>query len=195
MSSLKISDRVLTQFSPEEQRLLRPMTSQVLGMEVMVKFHRNTQEDQVKRNPWVSWTLNKIAVVDRTWVQQHPGAIDDMTWWRAKVEAETRPGEAAGAFVVRPLWRVERHDLVMLAPSTWDQVQKGATVILYPKMKPWLPWIMPRALRRLVMKQSRGSALAIPLSYPPEGQPSRQALEPPSYLGMQIPTDLEEEEL
>jgi len=189
MYSLRTSDSMLTQFSPEEQQMLRPMTSQALGMEVMVKFHRNTHDDQVQRNPWVSWTLNKIAMIDRTWLQQHGPAIDDMSWWRVKVESETRPGEPAGAFILRPLWRVDRNDLVMLAPSTWDQVQKGPTVLLYPKLKPWLPWIMPRALRRLIMKQSRGSALVIPLSYPPEGQPARQPLEPPSYLGTQIPPE------
>ena len=97
--------------------------------------------------------------------------IDDMDWWRVKIESETSPGQPVGCFIVRPLWKVEREDLTILAPSTWTQVQSGLTVLLYPKIKPWMPWIIPKALRKLIMRKSGGSALLIPLSYPPEGEP------------------------
>ena len=173
MNGLRIQETVLQQFSPEEQALLRPQTSTVLGMEVVVKFHKNQVESQRARNPFVSWTLNKIALIDRAWLKANSDAmpIKDREWWRVKIENETSSGQPIGCFVVRPLWKVEREDLVIFAPSTFELAQEGVTVLMYPKMKPWLPWVTPKGLRRAVMKKTGGSSLIIPLSYPPEGQP------------------------
>jgi len=168
---LRTQDRVLDQFSKDEQYLLRPKKSVVKGMEAVIKLHRNKQASD--KNPFISWTLNKVAVIDNTWLKAHKDRmpIDDMDWWRVKIESETSPGQPVGCFIVRPLWKVEREDLTILAPSTWTQVQSGLTVLLYPKIKPWMPWIIPKALRKLIMRKSGGSALLIPLSYPPEGEP------------------------
>lgn len=168
---LRTQDRVLDQFSKDEQYLLRPKKSVVKGMEAVIKLHRNKQASD--KNPFISWTLNKVAVIDNTWLKVHKDRmpIDDMDWWRVKIESETSPGQPVGCFIVRPLWKVEREDLTILAPSTWTQVQSGLTVLLYPKIKPWMPWIIPKALRKLIMRKSGGSALLIPLSYPPEGEP------------------------
>lgn len=173
MQGLRIQERVLNQFSPEEQELLRPQTSSVLGMEVVVKFHKNQIESQRARNPFVSWTLNKVAVIDKTWLQANSenNPVKDRDWWRVKIESETSSGQAIGCFVVRPLWRVEREELAIFAPSTFELVQKGLTVLMYPKMKPWLPWVTPKGLRRAVMAKTGGASLIIPLSYPPEGAP------------------------
>lgn len=169
MEPLQTQERILNQFSIEEQYLLRPKKSLVRGMEVVIKFHKNKQI--AEKNPFISWTLNKVAVVDNQWLKQNGNIIEDMDWWRVKIEVETSPGQPVGCFVVRPLWKVERDDLAILAPSTWTQVQSGLTIILYPKIKPWMPWIIPKALRKLIMRKSGGSALVIPLSYPPEGEP------------------------
>jgi len=168
---ISIGEDALRQFTPEEQYLLRPMKSVVVNMEAVVKFHANQQENQVKKNPFVSWTLNKIAVIDKSWLTQFAGAnmpIQDGDFWRVKVEHETSPGQPLGCFVVRPLWKIERKDLVPLAPSTFTKVQHGLTVLLYPKIRPWLPWIIPKALRQMIMRNTGGAALVIPLSYPPD---------------------------
>lgn len=168
---LKIQDRVLEQFTSDEQYLLRPKKSVVKGMEAVIKLHKNKQS--LEKNPFISWTLNKVAVIDGGWLKAHRSdmPIADMDWWRVKIENETSPGQPVGCFIVRPLWKVERDDLAILAPSTWTQVQSGLTILLYPKIKPWMPWIIPKALRKLIMRKSGGSALLIPLSYPPEGEP------------------------
>jgi len=168
---LQMSDEVLQAFSLEEQYLLRPMKSVVLNMEAVVKFHRNPIENQQKKNPFISWTLNKVAVIDKDWLGKNKDGVKDMSWWRVKVEHETSPGQPVGCFILRPLWEINRSDLVILAPSTWNMVQHGLSVLLYPKIKPWMPWIMPKALRRTVMRKTGGAALLIPLSYPPEGAP------------------------
>jgi len=168
---ISIGEDALKQFTPEEQFLLRPMKSVVVNMEAVVKFHTNQQGNQVKKNPFVSWTLNKISVIDKNWLSQFSGPkmpITDGDFWRVKVEHETSPGQPLGCFVVRPLWKVERKDLVPLAPSTFTKVQHGLTVLLYPKIRPWLPWIIPKALRQMLMRNTDGAALVIPLSYPPE---------------------------
>ena len=171
---LRTQDRVLEQFTSDEQYLLRPKKSVVKGMEAVIKLHRNKQT--ADKNPFISWTLNKVAVVDSAWLKSHRDAmpIEDMDWWRVKIENETSPGQPVGCFVVRPLWKVLREDLAILAPSTWTKVQSGLTVLLYPKIKPWMPWIIPKALRQLIMRKSGGSALLIPLSYPPEGEPLKE---------------------
>ena len=168
---LQTHERVLEQFSGDEQYLLRPKKSVVKGMEAVIKLHKNKQG--VDKNPFISWTLNKVAVIDSSWLKAHKDnmPIQDMDWWRVKIENETSAGQPVGCFVVRPLWKVERDDLAILAPSTWTQVQSGLTILLYPKIKPWMPWIIPKALRKLIMRKSGGSALLIPLSYPPEGEP------------------------
>lgn len=168
---LQTHECVLEQFSSDEQYLLRPKKSVVKGMEAVIKLHKNKQATD--KNPFISWTLNKVAVVDSAWLKAHKNdmPIDDMDWWRVKIENETSPGQPVGCFIVRPLWKVEREDLAILAPSTWTQVQSGLTILLYPKIKPWMPWIIPKALRKLIMRKSGGSALLIPLSYPPEGEP------------------------
>jgi len=167
---LKTQDRVLEQFSPDEQYLLRTVKSTVKGMEAVIKFHRNRQGSG--KNPFISWTLNKIAVIDSAYLKSNPDMpVKDMDWWRVKIEHETSPGQPIGCFAVRPLWPVQRSDLAILAPSTWTQVQTGLTVMLYPKIQPWMPWIIPKALRKLIMRKAGGAALVIPLSYPPEGTP------------------------
>ena len=171
---LKTDDRVLSQFSLEEQYLLRPIKSVVKGMEVVIKFHRNRQEVASDKNPFISWTLNKVGMIDRNWLAAYKDRelpIQDMDWWRVKIENETSSGQPVGCFTVQPLWKVDRTDLAILAPSTWNQVQSGLTILLYPKIKPWLPWIIPKALRKLIMRKTGGAALIIPLSYPPEGSP------------------------
>jgi hypothetical protein len=151
--------------------LLRPIKSVVKGMEAVIKLHRNKQGTD--KNPFISWTLNKVAVLDNTWIKKHRQnmPIQDMEWWRVRIEKETSPGQPVGCFIVTPLWKVDRSDLAILAPSTWTQVQSGLTVMLYPKIKPWMSWIIPKALRKLIMRKSGGSALVVPLSYPPEGTP------------------------
>jgi len=168
---LKTQERVLQQFTHDEQYILRPLKSIVQGFEVVIKLHRNKRG--ADKNPFISWTLNKVAVVDQYWLKQNRDnmPIGDMDWWRVKIEKETSPGYPVGCFVVRPLWKVNREDLAILAPSTWTQVQTGPTILLYPKIKPWMPWIVPKALRKLIMRKTGGSALCIPLSYPPEGEP------------------------
>ena len=171
---IQMREEILSQFSPEEQFLLRPLKSVVVNMEAVVKFHTNQQENQVKKNPFVSWTLNKIAIIDKAWLNQFAEEIPvkDGDFWRVKIENETSPGQPVGCFIVRPLWKVERKDLVFLVqPSTWTKVQHGLTVMLYPKIRPWLPWIIPKALRQMVMTKTGAAALVIPLSYPPEGKP------------------------
>lgn len=185
MYGLRIQERVLSQFTPDEQALLRPKTSMVLGMEVAIKFHKNQIESQRVRNPFVSWTLNKVAVIDRSWLKANADnmPVKDRDWWRCKIENETSPGQAIGCFVVRPLWKMERDELAIFAPSTFELEQKGLTVFMYPKLKPWLPWVTPKGLRRAIMEKTRGASLIIPLSYPPEGQPQQEYNEAlPSYL-------------
>lgn len=179
MEPLVTNDRVLDKFSIEEQYLLRPMRSVVKGMEAVIKLHRNKMENASGKNPFISWTLNKVAVIDKMWFQTHKDdmPIVDMSWWRVKIENETSPGQPVGCFVVKPLWPVKREDLIALAPSLWTQQQRGLSVLLYPKIKPWMPWIVPKALRTLIMRKTGAAALVVPLSYPPEGIPETK-LEP-----------------
>ena len=194
---LQTHECVLEQFSSDEQYLLRPKKSVVKGMEAVIKLHKNKQATD--KNPFISWTLNKVAVVDSAWLKAHKNEmpIDDMDWWRVKIENETSPGQPVGCFIVRPLWKVEREDLAILAPSTWTQVQSGLTILLYPKIKPWMPWIIPKALRKLIMRKSGGSALLIPLSYPPEGEPDSVKNESgfiPLYAQQSEPEDMQLDE-
>ena len=194
---LQTHECVLEQFSSDEQYLLRPKKSVVKGMEAVIKLHKNKQATD--KNPFISWTLNKVAVVDSAWLKAHKNdmPIDDMDWWRVKIENETSPGQPVGCFIVRPLWKVEREDLAILAPSTWTQVQSGLTILLYPKIKPWMPWIIPKALRKLIMRKSGGSALLIPLSYPPEGEPDSVKNESgfiPLYAQQSEPEDMQLDE-
>lgn len=190
---LRTQERVLEQFTKDEQYLLRPKKSVVKGMEAVIKLHRNRLT--AEKNPFISWTLNKVAVIDSSWLRAHKDKmpVEDMDWWRVKIENETSPGQPVGCFIVRPLWKVEREDLTILAPSTWTQVQSGLTILLYPKIKPWMPWIIPKALRKLIMRKSGGSALLIPLSYPPEGEPEEVKSEEgfiPLYVQGQEPEDM-----
>jgi hypothetical protein len=194
---LRIHDSVLDQFTSDEQYLLSPKKSVVKGMEAVIKLHKNKQASD--KNPFISWTLNKVAVIDNNWLKSHKDnmPIEDMDWWRVKVENETSPGQPVGCFIVRPLWKVLREDLAILAPSTWTQVQSGLTILLYPKIKPWMPWIIPKALRKLIMRKSGGSALLIPLSYPPEGEPEIVKNEvgfTPLYTHEQEPEDMQLDE-
>jgi len=193
LEPLQTHENVLQQFSTDEQYLLRPKKSVVKGMEAVIKLHKNKQDSG--KNPFISWTLNKVAVVDNAWLKLHRDnmPIEDMDWWRVKIEGETSPGQPVGCFVVRPLWKVERENLAILAPSTWTQVQSGLTILLYPKIKPWMPWIIPKALRKLIMRKTGGSALLIPLSYPPEGEPEEVKSETgfvPLYVQNQEPEDM-----
>jgi len=176
---LEMDEEVLSQFSPEEQYLLRPQKSSAINLEAVIKFHRNQDAKSIRKNPFISWTLNKVAVIDRNWLKLHKDnmPIKDMDWWRVKIENETSPGQPAGCFVVRPLWKIDRKELAILAPSTWLKVQHGLTVLLYPKIRPWMSWIIPKALRRMVMRKTGGAALIIPLSYPPEGPPKESGKE------------------
>lgn len=168
---IAMSEDMLNQFSDEEQLLLKPLKSAVVNMEAVIKFHKNQQTKQLNKNPFISWTLNKAAVIDKTWLNLYKEKIQDMSWWRVKIERESSPGQPYGCFIVRPLWEVKIENLVILAPTTWSKVQQGLTVVLYPKIKPWMPWIIPKALRKMIMKKTNGAALVIPLSYPPEGDP------------------------
>jgi len=173
VSPLETSEEMLSTFTPEEQSLLRPQKSSAIGLEAVIKFHKNQVATQVRKNPFVSWTLNKVAVIDRDWLNQWEEGkypVEDMSWWRVKIENETSPGQPLGCFIVRPLWKIERKDLVRLVPTIWDIVQKQQTIILHPKIRPWLAWIIPKALRKNVMKKTGGSSLIIALSYPPEDQ-------------------------
>jgi hypothetical protein len=172
--ALQTSEEILNKFPEKDRYLLKTKKSVAIGFEVMMKFHVNQISYQKKRNPFASWTLNKVAVIDEKWLQEHKTTVQDMDWWRVKIEEETSPNQAMGCFIVRPLWKVEQKDLVILAPSTWTQVHKGQTVFLYPKLQPWMSWIIPKALRRLIMRKTNSSALIIPLSYPPEGNPEKE---------------------
>jgi len=194
---LQTHECVLEQFSTDEQYLLRPKKSVVKGMEAVIKLHKNKQPND--KNPFISWTLNKVAVIDSAWLKSHKDnmPVNDMDWWRVKIESETSPGQPVGCFIIRPLWKVERDNLAILAPSTWTQVQSGLTILLYPKIKPWMPWIIPKALRKLIMRKSGGSALLIPLSYPPEGEPDSIKSENgfiPLYAQQSEPEDMQLDE-
>ena len=152
---LQTHECVLEQFSTDEQYLLRPKKSVVKGMEAVIKLHKNKQTND--KNPFISWTLNKVAVIDSAWLKSHKDnmPVNDMDWWRVKIESETSPGQPVGCFIVRPLWKVERDNLAILAPSTWTQVQSGLTILLYPKIKPWMPWIIPKSIAEIDYEEIR----------------------------------------
>jgi len=45
-----------------------------------------TAPKEEKKNPYISWTLNKAAVIDKRWLLYHKNEIQDMDWWRVKIE-------------------------------------------------------------------------------------------------------------
>lgn len=127
------------------------------GIKVTLKFFLSKGPDNVTK--LISRTLGKLSLISDV----HQGIVQDQEIWICEIEQEIGPNKKTGAFMVKPLKKVDPEKIKKLIPGFYSTMNDGNTVFLYPKENQSEPWIISINTRKLFNK--RCTAIIVPIQY------------------------------
>jgi hypothetical protein len=154
-----------------------------MSMQTVVKFH-NRQAPPGERpggHPIVTSTMGKKGLVDMRWRPSASKTLPaDGEFWRVEILRETRAGQNRGAFILRPIRKVELASIRHLIPGMFETVVRGggAVLVVTPSAgRGKLPaqaveYILPLEYKRTLYTKEGYSAVVVNLGgvyWDPEG--------------------------
>ncbi len=113
------------------------------GIKVVLKFfHSIDPNGNVKL---ISRTMGKLALIEN----QYQGQVNDDEFWLCEIEKEIGSNKNRGAFLVRPIDKIEVEKIKKLLPNFYSIIEHGKTAFLYPKNQPKEPWILSANTRKI----------------------------------------------
>jgi hypothetical protein len=136
-----------------------PQSSPFEGLYVVAKFYMSRAPDG--SFGFISRTLGKLSVLDESVEHQ----VRNKEFWVSKIVREAWPGLNRGAFVLRPVKRVEPvpEALHKLIPGFYTEEAIGKAVVLHPKDDPAKYWIVSHTTRSIFSK--RYHAIIVPVAF------------------------------
>ena len=127
------------------------------GVYTLAKFYLSRSPDG-KMN-CISRTLGKFSIVDR----EFGGSINDQDIWICKIIKEIHPRKNIGAFVLRPIERIDADHIKKIIPGFYDvQIMEHAVHII-PNTDPHDFWMLSKTTRKIFSKKYY--AVIVPLAY------------------------------
>lgn len=125
------------------------------GLKVVLKFFLSKGPNDVTR--LISRTMGKLALVS----DQHGEVVQDQEIWFCEIEKEIGPDKNRGAFLVRPIKKVDPAKLKKLIPGFYKHIVNGKTVYLYPTSEPGEPWMLSSNTRKIF--NSKYTSIIVPV--------------------------------
>ncbi len=133
------------------------------GMKVVLKFFLSKGPNNVTK--LISRTLGKLSLIE----EKYTGKVGDQEIWVCEIEKEIGPNKNHGAFLVRPVRKVEPDRIKKLIPGFYSVIAHGKTVYLYPKDGPNEPWLVSINTRKIF--NAKYTSIIVPIEDEEEGSP------------------------
>ena len=149
-------------FKPSVPRKHRKSTvSRYKGLYVVAKFYLSKAPDG-KLN-CISRTLGKFSILDT--VDEEKVGNHDV--WICKILREIKPNENEGAFVLRPLEKIDADKRIRkLIPGFFKIKKVAGAALIIPNTDPADCWILSKRTREVFSKKHY--ALIVPIAYSEE---------------------------
>lgn len=137
-------------------------------MLTLAKLYWNTDPDRIGKNQLISRTFGKIALVDSSWECELAECPQDGQFWLVDVIKETAPGKMRGAFIVRPVRRVDERRIKHLVPGAgmYDEEVVSGVLVITPK-KLDCEWILGMDARKFLARAKGCYAVVVNLGGDP----------------------------
>lgn len=130
------------------------------GMKVVLKFFYSKGPNNVTK--LISRTLGKLSLID----ESVESTVEDQDIWICEIKKEIAPNKNRGAFLVRPIKKVEPVDIKKMIPGFYSTMTSGKTVFLYPKDHSEKPWLISMSTRKLF--NGKYTSIIVPIDYDEE---------------------------
>jgi len=127
------------------------------GVYVVAKFFLSKAPDGTMN--CISRSLGKFSIIDRSF----EGKVACQDVWVCKIIRELKPGLNNGAFVLRPIERVEVDRIRKIIPGFYEVQPVGKAVCIIPNTDPNDCWMLSKATRQIFAK--RHYAVIVPIAY------------------------------
>jgi len=107
----------------------------------------------------ISRSLGKLSIIDR----EFDGSINDQDIWVCKILKEIQPRKNAGAFVLKPIERVEPDKVKKIIPGFYDAQPMGKVISIIPNTDPHDYWMLSKSTRKIFSKKYH--AVVVPIAY------------------------------
>ena len=135
--------------------------SQHEGIYVVAKFYLSKAPDG-KLN-CISRTLGKLSILDTADEEK----IENKDVWICKILRELKPGVNSGAFVLRPLEKIDAEKRIRkIIPGFYDIEEIGGAALVSPNTDPADCWILTKGTREIFAKKYY--AVIVPIAYSEE---------------------------
>lgn len=105
----------------------------------------------------ISRSMGKLAIVENN----TEADVRDKELWHCKIIKEIHPGQNRGAFIIKPLKRIEPESIKKLIPGFYTEKDQGNALILTPKENKSDYWVLSRVTRSVYTEKY--SIIVVPI--------------------------------
>lgn len=110
----------------------------------------------------VSRTLGKLSLVDKP----YRGMVQNKDIWVCEILEETRVGTCGGAFILKPVKKIDANHVRKIIPGFYDIKVVDRYAVLIPDSEPQESWMLEATTRRCMFK--RYYATIVPIAFEKE---------------------------
>jgi hypothetical protein len=130
------------------------------GVYIVAKFFTSKSPDGSHQN--ISRTLGKLGLIDKPF----RAMVENRDIWVCQILEETRPGTCGGAFILKPVKKID-HALVRKAIPGFFNIQIiDRYAVLTPNSDPQESWMLEMTTRRCMFKEYY--ATIVPIAFQEE---------------------------
>lgn len=127
------------------------------GIKVIAKFYMSRAPNG--EVSCISRTLGKFSIIDNTF----DGKVEHKEMWLCEITSEVKPGQNSGAFILKPIHKVDPDSVRKLIPGFYspEEIADGL-LMLTPKTHASDYWVLSKKTRKIY--SSKYYAIIVPLA-------------------------------
>lgn len=135
------------------------------GVMVVAKWFYSKAPDGTMQ--CISRTLGKFSVLERG-EDGSPSAVENYSIWLCRIVKEIRPGQNNGAFILKPVHRIDPNQIRKIIPGFYDLSVRDKVAIIRPNSDPGDYWMLSKATRQIFSKKY--NAVIVPIGHKHENE-------------------------
>lgn len=143
-------------------RMLESKASPFAGVQVVAKWFFSKAPDGTMQ--CISRTLGKFSVLERQ-PDGSPSTVENYSVWVCEIVKEIRPGQNNGAFILRPIKKIDPSGIRKLIPGFYDLSIRDKVAVIKPNSDPEDYWMLSKATRQIFSKKYNAVIVPINGSY------------------------------
>ena len=133
----------------------------------------------------ISRTLGKFSIVDKN----YDGEVGNKEVWICKIVKEIQPQKNSGAFILRPIEKIDGMKVRKIIPGFYEVQTTGRAALVMPNTNPEDYWILSKTTRQIFSKKYY--AVIVPIAYSEnKAEEIVEKAEPQTKLEFEIPITL-----